>query len=441
MSSHPVLRIAWRNVRRHWRHSFGSLLSIVVGFVAIALFEGYLEDLRGIQAQWYTQRSMMGHVIVEKRGASARLGRDNTFDVALSREAQALVDRFLDAHAAEVAARMRVLALGGLASNGRAGLMFVAWAYDVEGAAAVRGPWAWNVSAGVPLQDAPENSVIVGNAFASLLDCEFPAGDVKLDARGTPIPEPRPFRCRNPRLQLTATTESGQLNAVEPVMVGTFNAGLADLDSKFVHLPLVVGQRLLDTDRVSYYAITLKDPRQADAFVAALDAEAARAGLDVEAIRWDRHRFAEIYRRGMEVLGLYRTFVVLIVVAIAGMSVFSTMLKAVNERVREIGTLRSIGYRRRHIGALFTVEAAMLAALASAAGLVLAAVATWAINAGGYSYNAGLAAQAIPLTVSLLPWVCVFAAVFLSGVAVLAAALPARRAARLGIPDALGHAG
>ena len=57
-------------MRRHWRHSFGSLLSIVVGFVAIALFEGYLSDLRTIQAQWYSQRSMMGHVMVEKRGAS-----------------------------------------------------------------------------------------------------------------------------------------------------------------------------------------------------------------------------------------------------------------------------------------------------------------------------------------------------------------------------------
>ena len=140
MPSHPILRIAWRNVRRHWRHSFGSLLSIVVGFIAIALFEGYLGDLRAIQAQWYSQRSMMGHVMIEKRGASQNLGREGTFDVALSREAQALIEAFLASRAGEVDARMRALALGGLASNGRAGLMFVGWAYDVQGAAAIRGP-------------------------------------------------------------------------------------------------------------------------------------------------------------------------------------------------------------------------------------------------------------------------------------------------------------
>ena len=66
----PVARIAWRNVRRHWRHSLGSLLSIVVGFLAIGMFEGYLGDLEDLQANWYVQRSMMGHVIVEERSAS-----------------------------------------------------------------------------------------------------------------------------------------------------------------------------------------------------------------------------------------------------------------------------------------------------------------------------------------------------------------------------------
>jgi putative ABC transport system permease protein len=428
-------------VRRHWRHSLGSLLSIVVGFVAIALFEGYLDDLRAIQAQWYSQRSMMGHVMIEKRGASARLGRDSTFDVALPRESQAVVDRFLQEHAGEVQAHMRALALGGLASNGRSGLMFVGWAYDPDGAAAVRGPWAWNVSTGLPLHLAPANSVLVGQTFADLLDCTLTGTDEAIGADGLPIAVERPFECRQRRLQLTATTESGQLNAIDPTIAGTFDAGLKDMDAKFVHLPLALGQRLLDTDVVSFYSVTLKDPRGIDRFVAELNATATAHGVDVQAMRWDQHKYSDLYRRGMQILGLYRTFVVLIVVTIAGMSVFSTMLKAVNERVREIGTLRSLGYRRRHIGALFTIEAAMLAGLASCVGLALSAGAVAIINGAGLSYKAGLAAQAIPLTVSLLPRVCLFATVFLGSVAVLAAALPARRAARLGIPDALGHAG
>jgi putative ABC transport system permease protein len=115
------------------------------------------------------------------------------------------------------------------------------------------------------------------------------------------------------------------------------------------------------------------------------------------------------------------------------------MLKAVNERVREIGTLRSLGYRRRHIVTLFTMESALLAIVSSIVGLAATAALVALINGADVTYSGGIASQPIPLSVSLLPSACLFATAFLSGVAGLAALFPARRAARLAIPDALGH--
>jgi putative ABC transport system permease protein len=122
------------------------------------------------------------------------------------------------------------------------------------------------------------------------------------------------------------------------------------------------------------------------------------------------------------------------------MSVFTTVLKSVNERVREIGTLRSLGYRRAQITALFTIEGGLLALVAAATGLLASAGIVTAINAARLSYSGGIASQPIPLTVSLQPRAIAFAVLFLGGVAVLASFFPARRAARQAIPDALGHA-
>ncbi len=435
----PIARIAWRNVRKHWRHSLGSLLSIVVGFLAIGMFEGYLGDLEDLQANWYVQRSMMGHVIVEEAGAS-RSSRESAFEHAMHEGSQRFTDEFIAAHPDVVRARARVLTLSGLASTGKTGVMFVGWGYDVEGAAAVRGAWAWNTTAGVPLQEAQADSVIVGNGLAGLLDCTGPPAAAAVGADGTPIRADRPFSCRNTRLQLTASTETGQLNVVEPTIVGFFDAGLKELDAKFVSVPLPIAQRLLDTSAVSFYSIALRDEGEAARFTAAFNEAATAAGATVTASPWREHRFAELYRRTTQVLGLYRTFVVLIVVTIAGMSVFSTMLKAVNERVREIGTLRSIGYRRPHIVRLFTLEAVMLALVACAVGLVALVVVTALINNAGVTYRGGISATPIPLTVSLRLQACVFATLFLSGIAVFASWFPARRAARLSITDALGHA-
>ena len=230
----PIARIAWRNVRRHWRHSLGSLLSIAVGFLAIGMFEGYLGDLEDLQANWYVQRSMMGHVIVEERSAE-RASRESPFDHAMHEASQQFTDGFLASEAARVRARARVLTLGGLASTGKTGVMFLGWGYDVEGAAAVRGPWAWNTTAGVPLHEAPANSVIVGNGLAGLLDCTGPPAADAIGRDGMPIPATRPFQCRSTRLQLTGSTESGQLNVVDPTIVGFFDAGCGHITQRPKH--------------------------------------------------------------------------------------------------------------------------------------------------------------------------------------------------------------
>jgi len=303
----------------------------------------------------------------------------------------------------------------------------------------MRGPWSWNTLSGKPLHLAGPESVIVGEGLGRLLDCDVPPPERVVYRNGMPIVKERPLRCRQARVQLTATTESGQLNAVEPALVGTFDGGLKEIDSRVVHMPLPLAQRLLDTDGVSFYTIQLAERSRPSAFASDLVAAARARGFDLVAKPWREHYWGELYRRSMKLLGLYRFLVVLIVVTIAGMSVFTTMLKAVNERVREIGTLRSLGYRRRHIVTLFTVESVLLAIVSSIVGLIVTAVLVAAINAADVTYSGGIAAQPIPLTVSLLPSACLFAIVFLSGVAVVAALFPARRAARLAIPDALGH--
>ena len=438
-AARPVFRIAWRNVRRNWRHALGSTLSIVVGFVAMGLFEGYLHDLARMQEDWYVHRFMLGHVVVEKQGASGSAARENPVKFWLHDAEQAFVEGYLRERASEVSVRVRFLQLSGLASTGRAGVMFVGWGYDAPEGARLRGGWAWNATSGRPLHEAPANGAMVGNGLAALLDCQVTPVARALDPQGFPVAAFRPYTCRQPRLQLTGTTETGQLNVVDPAIVGTFDSGLQDLDTRWVHVPIGVAQRLLDTRAVSFYAVLLDDGAKAAAFARELESAASARGLDVRAIPWQQHVYAEMHGKTMSLLGLYRTFVVIIVVTIAGMSVFTTMLKAVNERVREIGTLRSLGYRRRHVLALFTVEAALLALVACAVGLVATVAVASGINAADIGYRGGLAAQPIPLTISIVPSACLFAVLFLSGVAVLAAIMPARRAARLAIPDALGH--
>jgi putative ABC transport system permease protein len=188
------------------------------------------------------------------------------------------------------------------------------------------------------------------------------------------------------------------------------------------------------------FVVALREPGHAERFARELVAAAAAKGIGISAMPWREHTSGLENRRGMQILGMFRALMGTVVVLIAGMTVLTTMAKAVSERTREIGTLRSLGFRRRQIVQLFALEAALLAAVASALGLVLTLVATAAANGSGVMYDGGLFAQAIPLAVAYRPVTWAAAAALLSIVAAAAAVIPSRRAARARIPDALTHA-
>jgi len=437
-SSPPLLRIAWRNVRRNARHSLGTILAIAVGFVAISVFDGYLTYLDNDNVDMYADLFMMGDLIVEPVGASDAdegvAGR-----VLLGEREQAFVEEFLASRPGEVVARMPMLYTWGFASAGKATARFITFSYDPADGVKLRRRFAWNALAGKPLQLAGESSILLEMGLGGLLDCE-PTGHAPAKRKdGSMIAEERPFACRRPRVQLVASTASGQLNAVEPEVVGLIDGGLKDLDAKFAHIPLALGQKLLDTKSVSQIIVLLRDPARAKAFARDL-VEAARArGLALVAVPWRDHVNGAEHRRGMRVFAVFRALMAVIVVLVAAMTVLTTMARAVSERTREIGTLRSIGFLRRHVVMLFALEAALLATIASAIGLAVTVATVAALNASGITYSAGLMAQPMTLGVSYLPATWAGAAVFLAVVAAAAAVVPARRAARSRIPDALSH--
>jgi putative ABC transport system permease protein len=440
MASPPLLRIAVRSVRKNARHSAGTILAIAVGFLALVLFDGYLSFLERDQTEAIGERMMVRDVIVERPDAERvrQSGRPYE-DAVLGVREQAFLDRWLAARAGEVVARTRALYAWGSASTGKSSAVFLAIGYDVADATRLRGRYAWNAIAGRPLRREDEQSVLLGRGLGALLDCER-LGTPRLHGDdGLPIPEERPFACRRPRVQLVANTASGQLNAVDAEIVGLVDGGLVEYDSKFVNLPLALAQRLLDTTAVSNYVVRLKDPSRSAAFAATLSADARAEGLSVVAVPWGEHPHAEENRRSMKVLGVYRAIVATVVVLIAAMSVLTTMAKAVSERTREIGTLRSLGFLRRQVVGLFALEAALLALAGTAVGGALAAGITVLVNRARVMYDAGLMSMPIALKIGWRPDTYLASALLLALLAAAAAVLPARRAAVRPIPDALSH--
>ena len=117
-----------------------------------------------------------------------------------------------------------------------------------------------------------------------------------------------------------------------------------------------------------------------------------------------------------------------IVLLIAVLVLVKTMVSSINERTREIGIFRSIGFRKMHIVNIIFIEAGLISLVGGIIGFVLGSAA--AIYAG--PYLAQLQGDIAIQTGLLLPSILISALI-----AVVASAYPAYKAARLNPAEAL----
>ncbi|MGH9223949.1 MAG: FtsX-like permease family protein, partial [Acidimicrobiales bacterium] len=116
-------------------------------------------------------------------------------------------------------------------------------------------------------------------------------------------------------------------------------------------------------------------------------------------------------------------------VIISLLGIANTLSLSIHERTRELGMLRAIGMGRRQLRAMVKFEAAIITGLGAVLGVVVAVVFGWALVSA--MRGQGVTEFVVPVG-QLLGWMAVAVAAGL-----VAAALPARRAARLDVLQAV----
>jgi putative ABC transport system permease protein len=66
---------------------------------------------------------------------------------------------------------------------------------------------------------------------------------------------------------------------------------------------------------------------------------------------------------------------------VAGVSIFNIMMMSVNERIKEIGIMRSIGTQKKEVMSMFIYEAAIIGVIGSVIGGIMSLLAGYAISA------------------------------------------------------------
>ncbi len=113
-------------------------------------------------------------------------------------------------------------------------------------------------------------------------------------------------------------------------------------------------------------AVVLKDPSRLEETRAAVQAAAARSGLEVKVLDWQES--SGLVGQFVLVVRLVLWVAIGIIFTVALVIINNSMVMATMERTAEIGTMRALGAQRGFVVALFLVETVALGLLAGAVG-------------------------------------------------------------------------
>ena len=206
-------------------------------------------------------------------------------------------------------------------------------------------------------------------------------------------------------------------------VAGIFELGVRELDQRYVYLDLKQTQSLLDLPG----GVTVIDLKVRDIFAADRVAARIRQLTGLKAESWMQSN-AQLMN-ALTSQSLSTRMIAFFVALSVAFGIASVLSISVVQRTREIGILRAMGTTRRQMLLVFLVQGAVLGLLGSSAGSFAGYGLVWVFN----EFGPGL--FHIPLAPLLVPGAMALATL----VGVLAAAVPARRAARLDPVEAIRH--
>jgi len=401
-----MFKIALRNILRQRMRTSLTLAAIALGVATLVLSGGFVEDIL-VQLREATIHSQLGHLQVYRRGQFDS-GGHHPFEFLIERPEA--VEQVVDGLPG-VLARAERLSFSGLISNGRGELPILGEGIEPE--REVRIGSALSILSGRQLAKSDEFGVLVGEGLANAL--KLKVGD---------------------SVDLLLTTRDGAMNTLDFKVLGIFRSLSKEYDARAVRVPLRAAQALTATQGVNSVVVLLEDTAKTAPSKATLE---GRLPPGFEVKTWREladfyNNTAALYERQFGVLQI----IILIMVLL---SVANSINMTLHERTAEFGIMRALGRTGVHTFWLAMLETALLGAIGAALGVVVGVTLALLISAIGIPMPPPPNSESgFTAAIRLVPVVMGAAFAMGLGASIVAAIVPAHRAARIAVVEALRRA-
>jgi putative ABC transport system permease protein len=404
------LLLAFRNVFRNRRRTLMTLLMVGGGVAGLLLVGGFFAFMfRGLRES--TIRTGLGHIQIF---TAEHFKRDevHVLDTGISDWQRVAASVGAGGHVRGVAPRIEFY---GMLSNGVKSSVFMGSAVepDVERAMG----FSPHLAAGRDLNPSTSGEIeaLVGTGVAKSMSVKVGDG-----------------------LTILAVTADGALNGIDVQIVGIVSTGFKDLDDRYLRITLPAAQRLLETGRVTNLVVGLDATENTDSVAARLEPLLGHQTQPMVIRKWID--LAAYYRQVRTLFSGIFLFLGAIVFFMVLMATINTLLMALFERTREIGTMLAMGTPRLWIVALFMTEATLTGLFGAAAGVLIGNLLGAGLNVSGLHLPPPPGTD-VPMSFRVLhvPGLMLGCSALVVVSLALASILPAIRASRLQIAEALAH--
>lgn len=239
-------------------------------------------------------------------------------------------------------------------------------------------------------------------------------------------------------LILLGTDRRNYLHSVNATVRGIFEGGMKVFDDWTMKMSIEKAQELLRLEGIHAVVLLLDEDQETEPLANDLKMLLTERGLFFELRTWPE--LALFHNQVVDLFGRELDIIKLIISVIVILSILNTMGMTVVERTREIGTMMAVGTKRRRVLLMFLLEALVIGLIGGLLGIIGGMVLAKIISAFGITFPSPPGATRPYIgQVDIVFSVLVLSFIISVGSTLIASLLPAYRASKLEIADALRH--
>lgn len=409
------LKLASRNLKRNRKRSIVTILIITLGFTALGTIGGMLANIFSRLKEQAVVNERLGHFSIEKVGFQSD-GKMNPEKFLWSKSELEDILKTIRSDNSVTLATPRI-SINGMISNGTSSTIFLSegvipadekilFKTDIDG--------RLNHPNLAELSEKNDEIVSISEQLAKNLKVK--KGD---------------------QMTLLTTTKDGIANANDIVIGEIFNTGNPATNDKFLLSNLSLLQRLYDTDGAMKIAVTIDDLNNIESVQSRLIEALDKKGYKVESQTWNK--MSASYEKVKTMFGVIFRVLTVIISVIVLLTVLNTMQMNVNERTKEIGTIRAIGMTKNNVVKLFCIEGLMMGIIGGILGVIALMVVKVILLVLNITFIPPVASIEVPIAILPSPPQMIITFVIFLVVSVLSSFIASRRIVKQKVIDSLRY--